>query len=203
MILFPPSVLASPFFILSSMAVDSESVKGGIPVFVLQKSCFVALSTCMSLFSYVLHPFSALTSPYSTSTSTPFWQVPSRNVYCCFQISSLWLDLIIFDRKKNIFIIELTVGHESSLNQTKARKYKNLLSDKKITVAYRKVNDLAMTAEGICSTYADFFLAMLEKFDVDSSTTMYITAKLSEICIGYSYLIFCMRAKQWPDNNYR
>ena len=126
-------------------------------------------------------------------------------------------DLILVDRKNNMFIIELTVGHESTTKSNTARKatkYKHLLIDKEMTGPYNKVNfvNLLMTFIGVYSAHVEVFFAMLKSLGVDSSATKYITSKLSEICLRATYFIFYMRGKEWSEpeiikfwnsNNYR
>ena len=113
-------------------------------------------------------------------------------------------DLILVDRKHNIFVIELTVGNESTTKSNadrKAAKYKHRMKDKEITGAYNTVNfvNLVMTSIGVYSAPVESFFSTSKSLGIDSSATKYITSKLSEICIRSSYFIFCMRAKDWSE----
>ena len=108
------------------------------------------------------------------------------------------------DRMNNLFIIELTVGHESNTaaNATrKAKKYEHLLNDGDLKRSYRKICfvNLVMTAIGIYSKHSEEFFKVLTDLNIDNIAASYISTKLTEICIRSSYYIFCMRTKEWTE----
>ena len=142
-----------------------------------------------------------------------FLQPIAKKLYCDIPIfhpvglitgTALRPELIFVDRENNIFIIELTVGHESTIKSNAARKatkYKHLLRDKEMTGAYSnvKIVNLVMTSIGVYPAQAEVFFAMLKSLGVDSPATKYITFKFNEICIRSSYYIFHIRAKEWSE----
>ena len=113
-------------------------------------------------------------------------------------------DLLVVDRMNNLFIIELTVGHESKMVATatrKAKKYEHLLNDSDLKRLHRKIcfMNLVMTAIGIYSKHSEEFFKMLKDLNIDNTATTYISTKLTEICLRSSYYIFCMRTKEWTE----
>ena len=115
-------------------------------------------------------------------------------------------DLLVVDRLSNLFIIELTVGHESNTvaNATrKAKKYEHLLNDSDLKRSHRKICfvNLVMTAIGIYSKHSEEIFKMLKDLNIDNNAATYISTKLTEICIRSSYYILCMRTKEWTELN--
>ena len=113
-------------------------------------------------------------------------------------------DLLVVDGKCNLFIIELTVGHESNTDANatrKAKKYEHLLDDKDLKRSYRKILfvNLVMTAIGIYSNHSEEFFKMLKDLNIENAASKYISTKLTEICIRSSYYIFCMRIREWTE----
>ena len=113
-------------------------------------------------------------------------------------------DLLAIDKKYNLYVVELTVGHETNTEkneQRKKEKYEHLLRDETLKRVYKKIKfiNLVMTTAGIYSKESDQFFKMLEDLSVDDIAVKYIASKLIEICIRFSYYIFCMRMKDWTD----
>ena len=88
-----------------------------------------------------------------------------------------------------MFIIELTVGDESTIESYaagKATRYKHLLRDKEITGSCNQVNFVNHVMNdphpNVLSN-KDFF-AMLKTFGVDSPTTRYIVLTLRVQALG-------------------
>ena len=76
-------------------------------------------------------------------------------------------DLLVVDKMNNLFIIEITVGHESNTvaNATrKAKKYEHLLNDSDLKRSHRKICfvNLVMTTIGIYSKHSDDFFKMFK-----------------------------------------
>ena len=97
-------------------------------------------------------------------------------------------DLLVVDRMSNLFIIELTVGHESNTvaNATRyAKKYEHLINDSDLKRSHRKICfvNLVMTAIGIYLKHSEEFFKMLKDLDVDNTAATQISTKLAEICI--------------------
>ena len=113
-------------------------------------------------------------------------------------------DLLVVDRMNNLFIIELTVGHESNMvaNPTrKAKKNEHLLNDRDLKCLHRKICfvNLVITAIGIYSKHSEEFFKVFKDLDIDNNAAMYISTKLTVICIRSSYYIFLMRTKEWTE----
>ena len=113
-------------------------------------------------------------------------------------------DLLAFDKKNNLYVLELTVGHETNTEKNEKRKkekYEQLLRDGTLKRVYKEIKfiNLVMTTAGIYSRESDQFFKMLQEMNADDTAVKYIASKLIEICIRPSNFIFCMRMKDWTD----
>ena len=113
-------------------------------------------------------------------------------------------DLLAINKKDSLYVVELTVRHETNTEKNergKKEKYKNLLRDDTLKRVCKEIKfiNLVMTTAGIYSKESDQFFKMSKDLNVDDTTVKYIASKLIEICIRSSYYIFCMRMKDWTD----
>ena len=86
-------------------------------------------------------------------------------------------DLILIERKNDMFMEALTVSHESIAKSDAARKAtkcKHLLKDEEITGAYNKINFVnpVMTPIGIYSAHGEPFFTVLKSFGIGISTSI-------------------------------
>ena len=101
-----------------------------------------------------------------------------------------------------LYILELTVGFESSLwtnAETKAQKYKDLVLQKSNIYTNVKFINLSMSALGIFDRCTSDFLDMLTDLQFDDATKNYILRKITTIATKTSYYIFCRRKKERPN----
>ena len=112
--------------------------------------------------------------------------------------------MIVIDKSNRMYIIELTVGHESNTESNakcKAEKYNQLLHDEALCRTYKRIdfNNLVMTTGGVFSKDTRSFFTMLNTLKIDSSLIKYTAVKVTRICIRISYYIFRMRDKDWSS----
>ena len=117
---------------------------------------------------------------------------------------SLRPDMIVIDKSNRMYIIELTVGHESNAEpnaKRKAEEYSQLLHDEVLCRTYKSIEfiNLVMTTGGVFSKDTRSFFTMQNTLKIDSSLIKYTAVKVTCICIRTSYYIFCMRDKDWSS----
>ena len=83
-------------------------------------------------------------------------------------------DLLAIDKKNNLYVVELTVGHETNTEkneQRKKEKYDHLLRDGTLKRVYKKIKfiNLVMTTAGIYSKESDQVFNMLKELIVDDT----------------------------------
>ena len=86
--------------------------------------------------------------------------------------------MIVIDKSNRMYIIELTVGHESNAESNakrKAEKYSQLLLDEALCRSYRSSDfiNLVMTTGGVFSKDTRSFFTMLNTLKIDSSLIKY------------------------------
>ena len=112
--------------------------------------------------------------------------------------------MIVIDKSNRMYIIELTVGHESNAESNakrKAEKCSQLRHDEALCRSYRSIDfiNLVMTTGGVFSKDTRSFFTMLSTLKIDSPLIKYTAVKVTCICIRTSYYIFCMRDKDWSS----
>ena len=111
-------------------------------------------------------------------------------------------DLLITTSDKHLYILELTVGHETNLEKNllrKQTKYKELFSSNNNDFKNISFINLSISALGIFSKESTTFLDMLADLGFDDKTSKYIIKSISAISIRSTYYIFCCRNKDWPN----
>ena len=105
---------------------------------------------------------------------------------------------------KCLYVLELTDGFESNLNNNAVRKkekYLNLIN--KMSRNYRCVRfvNLSMSSLGVFSDECSTFLDMMNDIGIDKKQQRYIIKKMINIAIRATYYIFCCRNRNWdsPD----
>ena len=100
----------------------------------------------------------------------------------------------------HIYIIELTIGYESNLqnNATRKRqKYENLIKEQQKHYEKVKFVNLSISSLGVFSESSLGFIEMLKDLKFDEKCRKYFVRKMINTCIRSSYYIFCMRNKEW------
>ena len=107
-------------------------------------------------------------------------------------------DMILIDSENKMYIVELTVGHESNVDRNikrKADKYSNLLKDQRLLRTHKKVEfiNLAITTGAVFSKDTKPFFTMLNP--LQTNIVKYVAIRVITVCIRTSYYIFCMRER--------
>ena len=112
--------------------------------------------------------------------------------------------LLLKTKENCLYIMELTTGFETNLNNNAERKHlkcSKLVSD--LRSQYKSVTfvNLSMSSLGICANSCLSFLKMCDSLSIDNQYKRFLISKLSTISIRTDYYIFCCRDKQWnnPD----
>ena len=121
---------------------------------------------------------------------------------CTITGDSLRPDILLSTADNTLYIIELTVGFETNLDNNAHRKelkYRPLLTD--LAKDYNKIRfvNLCISCLGIFGNSSDSFLQMCNERGIENHDLRFIISKLSTIIIRTTYYIFCMRNKAWCD----
>ena len=111
---------------------------------------------------------------------------------------------ILLSTADNIrYIIELTVGFETNLNNNANRKelkYCSLRADLAKDYNMIKFVNLSVSCLDIFSNSSESFLEMCSETGIDNRHLKLIISKLSNIIIRITYYIFSMRNKPWCNS---
>ena len=113
-------------------------------------------------------------------------------------------DLLYLIQSKCLYVLELTVGFESNLNNNAVRKkekYLNLIKEMSRNYRCVKFVNLSMSSLGVFSDECSTFLDMMNDIGIDKKQQLYIIKKMINIAIRATYYIFCWRNRNWdsPD----
>ena len=106
---------------------------------------------------------------------------------------------LVFPNNSLLCIVELTVGHESNLNNNiirKQNKYNELLRQQKQYFSDVKFVNISLSCLGVFAKESDTFLKMLDNVGFSKAHKMYCVKKMTKIAIRTSYYIFCCRNKE-------
>ena len=111
-------------------------------------------------------------------------------------------DLLLIDKRNNMYVLELTVGFEPNIEKNAKRKndkYKELL--KSMEKDYTSVTfiNLSMGALGIIGKDSINLHKLLKATYMDKSSIAYCIKKLSACCIRCTYYLVCIKDKAWSD----
>ena len=101
------------------------------------------------------------------------------------------LDLLFLIQSKCLYVLELTVGFESNLNNNAVRKkekYLNLINE--MSSRCVKFVNLSMSSLGVFSDECSTFLDMMNDIGIDKKQQLYIIKKMINIAIRATYYIF-------------
>ena len=114
------------------------------------------------------------------------------------------LDLLFLIQSSALifYVLELTVGFESNLNNDAVRKkekYLDLIN--KMSRNYRCVRfvSLSMSSLGVFSDECSTFLDMMNDIGIDKKQQRYIIKKMINIAIRATYYIFCCINRNWDS----
>ena len=113
-------------------------------------------------------------------------------------------DRLFLIQSKSLYVLELTVGFESNLNNNAVRnkeKYLNLINEMSRNYRCVRFVNLSMSSLGVFSDEWSTFLDMMNDIGIDKKQQRYIIKKMINIAIRATYYIFCCRNKNWdsPD----
>ena len=113
-------------------------------------------------------------------------------------------DLLFLIQSKCLYVLELTVGFESNLNNNAVRKkekYLNLINEMSRNYRCVRFVNLSMSSLGVFSDECSTFLDMMNDIGIDKKHQLYIIKKMINIAIRATYYIFCCRNRNWdsPD----
>ena len=107
-------------------------------------------------------------------------------------------DIIVIQNESTIFLVELTVGFETNIDNTKpkANKYKKML--KSLENKFEKVNfiNLSIGTLGIVGVHSNV-TNLLKALGFQQQKITYLIKKIMCCCIRGTYYVFCMRNKAW------
>ena len=101
-----------------------------------------------------------------------------------------------------LYVIELTVGFETNIDNNAGRKYEKYHSRKQeLSSKYHEIIFINATISslGISENSCDAYIQMYKDLDFDKKHLKYILKKLLTIIIRTTYYIFCMRNKPWTN----
>ena len=111
-------------------------------------------------------------------------------------------DILISTPSNTLYVLELSVGFETNLDNNvdrKFTKYLYLLNDLKSKYRHIEFMNLSIGSLGIFGQSSDSFIQMCSDLAIDKAHTNYIFTKSSTIIIRTTYYIFCMRDKPWTN----
>ena len=121
---------------------------------------------------------------------------------CTITGDSLRPNIILSTADNVLYIIELTVGFETNLNNNARRKelkYRPLLTDLANDYKQVKFINLSISCLGIFGNSSDSFLKLYMERGISNGDLNFIISKISTIIIRSTYYIFCIRNKPWSN----
>ena len=100
------------------------------------------------------------------------------------------LDLLLIDKRNNMYVLELTVGSEPNIE--KNEKYKELLKSMEKDHTSATIINLSMGSLGIIGKDSINLHKLLKATNMDKSSIAYCIKKLSTCCIRCTYYLFCI-----------
>jgi len=148
--------------------------------------------------SVLLHIAKTLSSVVYSSLFTDLPIFPSPSLITG---DSLRPDLLLVLSKTSVYVLELTVGFESSMkiNDRKATKYHPLIANLKRSYSTVKFVIISMSTLRILGTSSESFLSMLKDLNFNEKTKKHALLKSMNIAIRCTYYIFYRRSKSWTN----
>ena len=111
-------------------------------------------------------------------------------------------DLLLSCSNGNLYVVELTVGYETNLEnnvERKKAKYRELIRQLGNNFKQVKFINLSMSCLGIFAHECSSFLDMLENVGLDKNHQIFCIRKMMTTAIRSTYYIFCCRNKDWEN----
>ena len=106
--------------------------------------------------------------------------------------------MLLFTASNILYIIELTVGFETNIDNTASRTYEKYRCLKQeLSFNYHEVKfiNISISSLGIFGNSCDAYIQMYNDLDFDKKRLKHILKKLIAIIIRSTYYIFCMQNK--------
>ncbi|CAH3149868.1 unnamed protein product [Porites evermanni] len=103
-------------------------------------------------------------------------------------------DILFLIQSKCLYVLELTVGFESNLNNNAVRKkekYLNLINEMSRNYRCVRFVNLSMSSLNVFSDECSTFLDMMIDIVIDKKQHLYLIKKMINIAIRATYYIFC------------
>ena len=138
----------------------------------------------------------------SLKQCTVYADLPSFLSPCLITGDSFRPDLLLLIDEKIFYVLELTLGFETSIQNNsdcKAAKYSSLIND--LSLSYSKVVfvNLSMGAIGVMGSSCSSLLSLLHELHFNKTIIKRIIMKTMNISIRSSYYIFCRRNMPWTN----
>ena len=108
--------------------------------------------------------------------------------------------LLLSFQNKCLYMFELTVGFETTLQTNISRKnvkYRDLIRSLKQEYKDVRCINPSLSTLGVFSSLSSDFLDMLQDLNIDNNQRNFILRKITNIAIRCTYYIFCCRNKEW------
>ena len=112
--------------------------------------------------------------------------------------------MILIDSENKMYMVELTVGHESNVDRNikrKADKYSHLLKDQRLLRTYKKVEfiNLVITTGGVFSKDTKPYFMMLNSLQVNIVTYVAIITS-SHYCLHKNIILHTLHERERLDD---
>ena len=111
-------------------------------------------------------------------------------------------DMLLVTSDNTLYVAELTVGHESNLQNNsirKKQKYSELVRELKDQYKSVIFVNISMSCLGVFANESISLLTMLDKLGFDKKQQDFSLKRMTTIAIRTTYFIFCCRKKEWNN----
>ncbi len=111
-------------------------------------------------------------------------------------------DMLLVTSDNTLYVAELTVGHESNLQNNsirKKQKYSELVRELKDHYKSVIFVNISMSCLGVFANESISLLTMLDKLGLDKKQQDFSLKRMTTIAIRTTYFIFCCRNKEWNN----
>ena len=111
-------------------------------------------------------------------------------------------DMLLLTTEKTLYVAELTVGHESNLENNsigKKQKYSKLVKELKDYYISVIFINISMSCLGVFANESRSLLTMFDKIRFDKKQQDFCVKRMTTIAIRTTYFIFCSRNKEWGN----
>ena len=115
-------------------------------------------------------------------------------------------DLLLLTPNKSLYVVELTVGFETSLHNNvdrKKAKYLSFIKDLRQSRKFTSVNfvNLSVSSLSVFDKECYSLLQMLNGISLHKKHQEYCLKKITSLAVRTTYYIFCRRNKEWTNSD--